>query len=172
MRRFDEASPEQLTKGERWYEDARSLADTLEAAYGLHPGAGAGIISALSPRVHWNRNVQLAKSVCQGNHVTCLGRSRMHAIAIRHGKKTARTLRGAKTRAFAACILRPTNPWAVCVDVWAARAAGVDPKKLKSKALYAQVAEAYREAAQQRNLPPPTFQAIVWVTCREAASKT
>lgn len=170
LRAFDNANAEQKQRGERWYDDARATAEYLERAYALSPGAGAGIIAALSPRIHWNRNITLAKLLCTGMEVKALGRSLRHARAIAQGARTGTVLNGPKTRAFAACISRPSNPWAVCIDVWAARAAGVDPNKLKSKKLYNQTADAYRAAAKMRDLNPAAFQAVIWIVTREAAS--
>ena len=62
---YGDATNEQITKGEAFYEDARNFAKELGKALGFDGyrtvSIGAGIISVLSPRTDWDVNKLAAK---------------------------------------------------------------------------------------------------------------
>ena len=89
----NEATAAQHSDGIRWYSEARSVA--LNLARHANENAlsddyvtterAAGIISALSPRLHWHRNVDEAFRLVASGTCATLARSRDNALAILHG---------------------------------------------------------------------------------------
>ena len=156
------ATVEDAAEGISWYERAREIAE--EAG---NPSTGAGILSALSPRMPWVRNVQLAR-VAFHMPLTggALGASVVKANAIREGADPLMALgKGLKTLSFYANILDPSDPWTVTVDTHAIKVAGVNRDSV-GKGLYNAIADGYREVAEYVGLLPQQVQAITWTTYR------
>lgn len=156
------ATVEDAADGISWYERAREIAD--EAG---NPSTGAGILSALSPRMPWVRNVQLARVAF---HVPltggALGASVVKANAIREGADPTIALgKGLKTLSFYANILDPSDPHTVTVDTHAIKVAGVNRDSVGVR-LYHAIADGYREVADYVGLLPQQVQAITWTTYR------
>jgi len=79
-------------------------------------------------------------------------------------------------RAFFACILDPSDPWAVCIDRHAAAVAygrTLSDREMKNAVAvtkgadrYQALADAYRAVAAARGMLPMDVQAVTWVTWR------
>jgi len=170
---FDRATVADLEAGARWYDEAGDLA--IELSH-LMPDRSveraAALISALSPRTQWSRNVtgavQLANGLdAPGQIGTNLDRAQ-RVLDARTSTDALAVLTGPKIAAFARNIAGSRE--SVTVDVWAARAAGVDETKLRRRGAYDAVAHAYRAAARRRGVDPATMQATTWIVARNGRS--
>lgn len=163
LRTFDVASPSDIEAGARWYAEAEDLARSLADTAGSLQIA-AEVIAALSPRTIWSRNVVQAYALVHHDEHLSGSLTRNVEMARRVIAGETGVLKGNKTRAFAANIAGDRER--VTVDVWAARAVGVDEDLLTRKGVYDAVEHAYRLAARRRGVEPATMQATVWVIAR------
>lgn len=163
---WSQATDSDLESGASWYGEAAELAATLAAKSGVSVEHAASVISHLSPRTTWARNVMGATELLlhgrQGPGIMSAGYGR--AVKALESDNPLETFGGPKTRAFAANISGDTE--AVTVDVWACRVAGISDKLLGRVGVYDAVAEAYRLAARSVGVTPRTMQATTWVTAR------
>lgn len=168
--------------GLSWYSTARNQAVRIAARNRVSVECAAGIISALSPRNRWERNLLdadlLLKNVAVGNlefKVSTFHENKSRAIAIANGTKPLDVLSGNKTRAFYQNILTPDHPHIVTVDIHAfyiALGARTIAYNL-SDAQYAIFANAYRTACKRINkeslervVLPSQVQAVTWTHYR------
>lgn len=156
------------TAGVQWYRDARATARRLARAHGCSLATAAGVIAALSPRLTWAYNVVAADLVLgAAERVPGVFRANLaKSRAIAEGARPLTVLSGPKVRAFYRALMGDTS--AAVVDVWTARAAGVDPEGL-SPQLYAQVARALRMGADEVGTTTTSLQAVAWVAVRGRA---
>lgn len=175
LRVYDSATPEQLAEGAEWYHNAHGLAASLDPK---NPRRAAGVIAALSPRLPWAKNVELAGRVyAEGRASGVLGRSRRAADAIFGGADPLDVLGGPKVRAFFTLINDPEDPKTVCVDRHAIDIALGDEKlsdrtrpALHRGDMYERFCRSYRRAAVHLGCLPSAVQATTWVTWRAAHS--
>jgi hypothetical protein len=149
--------------GLNWYETVH------EMARDLHPNVvkSAGVLSALSPRMPWHRNVALAETCIAGDLTGgALKRSIGNANAIRNGANPWDVLGGLKTRAFFINILDPMRTDVVTVDTHAIKIAGLDRDSV-GKGLYMEIQQAYIDAANVAGIRPNQMQAVTWMTYRD-----
>ena len=168
----DQATAQNLHDGQEWYATASASAAAIADASGLSYDTCVGIIAALSPRVRWATNLVWATTIA---HARAAGAIEAPAVSTRSnrglawriacGEAPLDVMKGPKTRSFFANIAGDER--AVAVDVWAARAAeGYRDERAPTGKRYAAIADAYREAADQRGLSPRDLQACVWVAVR------
>ena len=161
LRVYDQTDFEVRLLGASWYPAAH------EEAHLMCPGntsRAAGVIAALSPMRSWEHNLKMARKAL------LIGRSLEHtpahnekANAILQGANPRDVLRGPKTRAFYELILDPEAPF-VCVDRHAIYVATQGREvEVSTRAVYEQVALAYREAALHRDIWPSEMQATTWI---------
>lgn len=95
------------------------------------------------------------------------------ADAILSGSPTFDVLSGPKVRAFAACIIDPTNGTDVVIDrhafdIAAGRTTDDNTRNiLGRKGMYEYVADLYVRAARKVGISPAQLQAVTWVVWRE-----
>lgn len=164
VRVFDKATPSDIEAGARWYDEAGDLVAELAARAGSLEHAAA-VVSHLSPRTPWTRNVEGAiELIITGKAPGCLGANIERALVALKSDDPMSTLKGPKTSRFARNMLGDRE--AVTVDVWAARVAEVDEALLGRKGVYQAIEHAYRLAARRRGVDPATMQATTWVIVR------
>jgi hypothetical protein len=179
---WERVTPEQYEQGKNWYLKAHDFAVGLTMQHWLARKENTvtkvcGVIAALSPRNRWEDNKKDAVNVLfdwsQNKDLKDTALSSTHpkienVIRILEGVYPTKTL-GQKARSFFNCILNPLCD-DVCVDSWAARAAGYNERWI-SKENYPVLQDYYREAAKSVGLghTPALFQAIVWVVYRGSA---
>lgn len=160
--------------GRKWYADARKECREIAHASGLTLRACAGILAALSPRVHWHVNVRLARMVAAGDNAPSgamrdpLGK----AIAIRDGARPLDVLRGDKVRAFYRAIVGGTIARAAFVlDVWMIRTLGLarEATAVPSR-VYALATRAAVEVSRRARVAVTALQASLWIRERGRAS--
>jgi len=165
---WNAASEDQISRGRMWYTVAHDLAAMVGNG---DVRKGAGVISALSPRMQWDRNVTIAINACNSGTATgAMSASLNKAQAILDGANPEDVLpMSAKTGNFYRNIVDPTDSEAVTVDCWAYRVATRDwnaagPKSARD---YREVADAYRTVAREMNEIPANVQAGTWNWARE-----
>jgi hypothetical protein len=173
VRTFDRANVSDLEAGARWYNEARDLAENLAYSSGYSREHCAAVISHMSPRTTWARNVTGAVTLLTyGNKASGI-------IAANYDRALASLEyldpldsfgpTAPKTRNFAANIAGDDE--AVTVDVWALRVVGLDDKIVGRAGVYDVIADAYRAAARRRGVLPTTMQATTWIVARNGRSE-
>lgn len=185
---FDRATAADIEAGASWYgADATSLVSDLARLGNVTREHAAAVLSHLSPRTTWARNVAGATAMlaahaagadtfAAGRAAGCLGANVARAARALVSEDPIGTFgrTAPKTRSFALNLLGDRD--AVTVDVWALRAA-LDPswargdageleKVLGRVGVYGAVADVYRAAAAARGVTAQTMQATVWVVIR------
>lgn len=123
-------------EGRKWYPHARKWAQHMARETGHSEEQVIGVISAVSPRVKWNRNQVMAEAVLRNHRKLAdlppddaakrlgLGMRSNVATAIRiaRGERIDYTLTGPKRQSFFNNIARPGRTDDVTVDGWMAQA--------------------------------------------------
>jgi len=150
--------------GIAWYAEARSFARSLARQGKTGLAKPAGIIAALSPQCHWNRNKTMAIEVMETGWTTGQTTANIHkAVRIWEGERPLSVLGGQKVRAFYRAIMGDKD--AVVLDTWMAQAIGW-PHLNFSARQYEMCSRALTRAASRAGVPPANFQAIVWTQVR------
>lgn len=159
---YDRASVADIANGMAWYSDAHMIA---REAGNIH--TGAAIIAALSPRMPWHRNIELARVAFNDVRMFrgALGNSIRKVNAILDGGNPLELLKTPKTRSFYDNIVNPLTSMEVTVDVHAIHVAGID-KDSVNLGEYRAIADAYREAARYVGISALDLQAVTWLTYR------
>lgn len=180
MATYRQADEGQRADGMTWYATAHALAVTLARSAGHDVLRAAGVISALSPQMQWERNQTLAiRTYAEGGiSAGALGVSVRKADAIFNGADVVTTLKAPKTVAFALVIADPTDTHNVVVDRHAMSVAlghtvtDAEAAALGRKGFYEAYATAYRKAAADAGITASQMQAITWVVWRETSIRT
>lgn len=170
VKTFDRATPADLEAGASWYPEAGELAADLALQSGRSKQCCAAVISHLSPRVKWVKNVL-------GAHILLVEKEYMPGLMSRSIEKAQaaidrdvnhglvdETTFGNKTARFYCNILGDFS--LVTIDVWALRACGLDDQFIERAGVYNAIEYAYQLAARRRSVEPATMQATCWVVAR------
>jgi hypothetical protein len=173
---FDLATEKHIEDGMLWYSQANKLVDDLSLEFEIcTPEQIAGIISALSPRNKWERNIydttQVLRAVEKGKgpediKVCTFNTNKHKAFEIARGNlNIAHSSR--KTHSFVKNIANLDSDY-VTIDVWHLRAmfgktvdSGLTPSR------YDELAKITIEEASEVGLLGYQYQAIVWECIRE-----
>jgi hypothetical protein len=151
---YAEASADDQRAGAGWYPATHSLATELDPANVLR---GAAVVASLSPLRSWPQNARLARmayALAAEGRVTdtpTMGDQRRKLARLFAGEDPRTVIVGQKTAAFMSLIFDPSDPFTVCVDrhalaIYRGRVLAKDEQSI-GKRVYAEVADAYREAA-------------------------
>lgn len=152
--------------GRDWYRNARMLAWDMATEAGASLRTAAGVIAALSPRLQWTANVCAARAMLLGkNPAGVFKASKTKARRIIAGEAPEVVLSGPKVRAFYEALCG--NESAAVVDVWIARAVGLD--KAPTDEQYRRIALALRLASIETGERVAPLQAIAWMQVRGRA---
>lgn len=156
-----------------WYRDAFEAIDRVSKSIGHDRTRFACALSALSPRVAVRRNVSLLQQLIDSpSQVVGLESTfnKAHDCLFGDGSTYREMLdigatlgkpSGMKTGSFARNLLG--DEYAVTLDVWMARALGVDAEKLfGSRPLYFAGSVLVRQAAIVTGMTPAQCQAAIW----------
>ena len=163
------ASDHTIASGQSWYPAARETAATLASVHGTTDWQAGAVIAALSPRVHWRRNVRMADEFMRYGDTSGLSRSTARAReAMISGIGAFNPATAPKTHAFALNLIGDDN--AVTIDMWMVKAAGL-PKdyRLTVGNRYAILSDIVTRLACRNNLTPAETQAIIWIAARGKA---
>lgn len=171
VRVFDKATPADIEAGASWYPEAGRLAAEFAAQSGRSIECCAAVISHLSPRNQWVRNVLGAHMLLVDKETTAPGLTTGTEKALDAinrdtlGEPVDESAFGPKTLRFYWNIMGDHE--AVTVDVWALRVAGVkgkdEEKGLDACGRYEAFEHAFRLAAGRRSVENSTMQATTWV---------
>ena len=178
LKLYDNAPERTRLAGRSWYTEAAGVVADISESTALTPAQVCGAFSALSPRVHYVRNVRLTRTLCRMWHdvqdlgvdllpraedtaraLGCMSSPMREAYA---ALKSEHTPRGPKTGAFYRAILGDDS--ALVLDVWALRACGLE--RLPRVGERRTITASYRSAAARRGETVRDFQAIVWCAIR------
>lgn len=167
---YDRATLEDRAAGAAWYGAGGDIIADLSARTGHTPETVAAVISHLSPRTPWARNVYGATMlVTTGEAPTCLRANVRRARRALASSSPLDTFgpSAPKTARFARNLLGDRE--CVTVDVWAARVALGDRASeatLGRAGVYDALEHAYRLAAARLGVDPVTVQATTWIVAR------
>lgn len=166
------ATPDMLSNGLSWYDDANSFARTLD---GKRFHRAAGVIAALSPQNKWGPNKNAAAKVYgMGQAIGVHTRNNENKCnRILAGDDALDVLGGDKVRSFFFTIVDPHNPETIPVidrhafDIAVGRVTDNKTRGILSrKGVYARFADVYREAALIADIGAPQMQAVTWMQWR------
>lgn len=163
---YSQATDDERALGEAWYTCARRVARAMAHDNNVSLATACGVIAALSPRLHWSRNVTVAEQCLTG--ITPSGvfsASLDKAVRIRDGARPLTVLSGPKVRAFYRALMGQDAP---VIDVWMQRAAKV-VGTLRETA-YELLADALITAAKELGIAIAILQATIWIVVRGRAS--
>lgn len=172
MEHFTNATDSDLHGGMRWYKDAHHRAKRISKELNIELYKVVGVISALSPRNKWDRNMKDAVAVIRKRKkavVATFGANKAKAIKIldANSESEVRTLlNGRKITSFYDNILRPLHSKSITIDVWAFRSLGLEP----SNKNYLVAEKEYAETAKHLKLRAHELQAIIWSVVRGGAT--
>lgn len=167
---YEISTADQRADGANWYADGESIITALSAESGYSVEHVAAVVSHLSPRTTWSRNVYGATMlVTTDTAPTCIGANVDRARKALQSDTPLDTFGGPKTRRFARNLLGDRS--VVTVDVWAARVAFggkvANPETALARAgVYDAVEHAYVLAAARLGVDPVTVQATTWIVAR------
>lgn len=153
--------------GQNWYRDASSVVTDLCAGR-WKPKVFAEILAITSRRVSVRRNLALTLHFLENDDFHPVMMSGVKA-SIRHWRKTGE-VRGMKSKAFARAIMGDMD--ATVLDVWMARAFGIDQSELARPAVYAECSKRVVAAAELAGMKPAETQSCVWHTMIRRRNRT
>jgi hypothetical protein len=185
---YDLATTQEKIDGASWYEAAHRIAQSLAADHGLTLQSTAGVISALSPRNKWKRNVIDAENLIEAFKVdpesacnikvSTFSKNKERALKILANDfqrdeydsvdDIAKILSGPKLNEFFNCILLRDD---VCIDghaycIWnGGRTSLADVPSIGVK-LRKEIKADYAKAAERTNTTPAVMQAVTWCAWR------
>ena len=165
---YEGAPQETRDAGNTWYASAQASARAMATDYGTTEAVAAGVIAALSPRIHWVRNLTVARLVLARKRVTGVFQASLNkARRILAGARPLSVLSGPKTRAFYRALRGDQT--ASVIDVWMLRAVNYANDKLMPID-YERISQALARAASRVGVTTARMQAIVWTVIRGRAT--
>ena len=174
---FNNASEQDYKDGLIWYQTAHDIVKNLGLKYKYEPLVVAHVLSMLSPRNKWERNIfdteQVLKAVNEGKgpdsiKVCTFNNNKIKAFEYAQGIRSEIDYSTSpKTHSFVKNIAE-LNENFVTVDVWHTRAAFdkmVVPTSLSSSN-YNDIRDITIKNAKKHNITPYQYQAIVWCSIR------
>jgi hypothetical protein len=162
---YASATEEQRQQGAAWYNEGREWCRAVAVEHGRSTSCVAGIVAALSPRLSWARNKELASKLLAGVYTNgAFAASMRKARAIVAGAKPLLVLGGQKVRSFYLALIGHTS--AAVIDVWILRALGLSSVTDK---LYARISSAMALASSALGVSVRDLQATIWVKVRGSA---
>jgi len=181
LRDFYEASTARdIREGMNWYNTANLEAEKLSREFNVTLEQAASVISVLSPRNKWYRNLQDAATVIKAHKegkgsddvkTATYDRMKIQAFNILNGTQPLRP-KPTNKKIFSfyqnICFF---NSDFVTIDVWHLRALFnktklIDKADKPTAAQYEELRKLTIETAQEYNLKGYEFQAVIWCTIR------
>jgi hypothetical protein len=172
---FNRATNEQIEAGKRWYFDVNQFCNELAKEFETTPLTVAQVISALSPRNRWKRNLIDCKAVFQaikdGKEPHQIKVSTYHCNKFKAFDiaKTGRRIDASAPKTFNFLHnIAHLDKNALTVDVWHIRA--VEKKNLKKTPIgtvaYEQIKALTIRRAENIGLAGFEYQAIIWLSAQ------
>jgi hypothetical protein len=166
---FNLASEEDIKSGLVWYQQANDICKDIAQKYDTTTFIASGVISALSPRNKWAKNIQDAYTVFEAvknnveavdTKVSTFHTNKFKAFAIAQGKVTI-TSESNKTFAFCENIAHLNEDF-VTVDVWHLRACFDKTMGQIGDLAYKQLQNITLSKAKKLGIKGFEYQAIIW----------
>ena len=158
-------TPEEIQAGSKWYRESR---EAIREVYGEDWPLFCKCLAATSAHASLATNMTLAKKAF--NQIQDTGAVRRESFCRSHFKGLNHVIagnlpRGRKVRNFAKALLGDES--VVVVDVWMMRYAGLDKQSPTSRQ-YDYIEDRVREEAEDNNVTPSAWQAVLWSRTRGA----
>ena len=162
------ATPYDIARAVRWYLDAGRDCAVLAHKHEIPLAIACGVVAAWSPRMPWERNLEVASLWLQGETGLGLGSSvvRAHDV-MKWGISALDKPTSPKTYNFALNLFGDTD--AVTIDVHMVRAAGIDDRDAPTRGQYREMTAAVRRVARRWKMQPRDMQALIWIMQRGRA---
>ncbi len=172
---FNSATNNEISRGLNWYSDANIICNDLATKYNVDVYKVASVISALSPRNKWERNIKDAETVIKAHNiglpaeavrVSTFHSNKFKAFNILKGNTTI-TDSSLKTFNFVNNIAY-LDANSLTIDIWHLR--GCFNKKIKidsatiGRIAYGQIKKLTLDLANKLGIEGYQLQAIIWVT--------
>jgi hypothetical protein len=166
---FNLASEDDIKSGLVWYQQANDICKDIAQKYGTSTFVASGVISALSPRNKWAKNIQDAYTVFEAvqnnieavdTKVSTFHTNKFKAFAIAQAKVTI-TSESNKTFAFCENIAHLNEDF-VTVDVWHLRACFDKTMGQIGDLAYKQLQSITLSKAKKLGMKGFEYQAIIW----------
>lgn len=171
---YEAASPETREAGMEWYEKARVLIGRWARTYRVPKWYVAGVVSLLSQRKQWSKNLLQTEKFLQGHDPDTFPVVRIkleRLIGLRYQlhpdeeylepSNLLGIVWGPKIRAFYRALRRDDN--AVVLDTWMLKATETPRPTARQ---YEKIADILRREAASVGVSPAQFQAVVWCQLR------
>jgi len=173
---WNQSNTSEILGGLSWYTTAHNQCEAISYYYGLPLHTVAAIVSALSPRNKWLRNLKDCEQVIMYRYAASVGtfnRNKDKAILIADNPQNNHTdnlnlLIGLKTQSFCDNLVYPYQSQLVTVDSHAYNAYKGTAGIIKgiSKQDYILASQAYQTLASKLDIRPSQLQAVIWLTYR------
>lgn len=180
-------------KSAAWYFEANAFAGEIAAKHNVSIEIAAGVISAISPRMPWLRNKNVADAILgefrKYSNLSAIDAAKeigmalsanvALAVRIARGEDIANVLTGIKRQSFYNNIVSPHNGDSVTIDTWMinslVRVYGISKKDAENAIVanktamggtgigYFLIAEAVRNVASEMNMHAHQIQALYWI---------
>lgn len=173
---FNMATDDMIKEGLEWYQKAHEFCEEMSKEYEYCPLVVAGVVSALSPRNKWQRNLEDAEAVLHAVNeglspdevkVCTFNKNKYKAFAIAK-REVSIAESSRKTYAFVENIASLNEDY-VTIDVWHQRA--LFNKFIESmsvgKIAYEQIQELTIKKAKEVGMKGYEYQAVIWVSVKE-----
>lgn len=166
---FNIASDEDINGGLNWYKQANEICQDIAIKYGTTTFIASGVISALSPRNKWDKNIIDAYTVFESiknnvsateTKVSTFHVNKFKAFAIANGLVEI-TNDSLKTYSFCQNIAYLNNDY-ITIDVWHLRACFNETKGAIGALAYEQIKKLTLSKATKLGLKGFEYQAILW----------
>lgn len=170
---YEQASLEEHANGLDWYQRANEFCEARAEHFGVSPEVVAGVVSALSPRNKWGKNIEDTTRVLMAHRdgvppcsvkVSTFDSNKQKAFDILDGKAVKW---GPKTESFVKNIANLDRS-RVTVDMWHWRACFNKMRAPKSltELKYREIEQITIDTAEEYHLSGFQFQAVIWEVIR------
>ena len=174
---FNLATKDEILEGMQWYKDAHNFAKDLSNKTNIHPYKIASIISILSPRNKWERNLVDTTNLCnawiEGKgpndiKVCTFNTNKFKAFNVLNDKQIIND-KSLKTYNFVNNIAY-LCPSSITIDIWHLRACFNKMIKINSATIgrlaYEQIKQLTLNKSKKLGLKGYEFQAIIWIVAK------
>jgi len=174
---FNNAKDTDIESGKLWYKEANNIVSSIALNNNIEPIKVASVISALSPRNKWERNIYDTKQVIKAYNkgltyndvkVCTFNNNKIKAFKILANELQI-TDKSLKTYNFVNNIAY-LSKYHLTIDIWHLRAAFNKMYKIDSATIgrlaYKQIKDITIDIANKHNLTGYQYQAIIWEAIR------